>query len=79
MLVVCWTEHLRDGTEYGAKLVDSEAEGLAVMDRLTNHGFGGDSNTTFQLFHLGAEIPLIRETVEIPGPTVKTTQYKVKT
>ena len=77
MFVVCWTEHLRDGTDWGAKLVNTEAEGMAFINRLAGDSFGGD-NTTFQLFHLGVEIPLVREVVEIPGPSTKTVQYKAK-
>ena len=75
MYVVYWCEHLRDGINEGARVVNKTEAALELIDQIKN-GFGGCS-TTFRLFHLGAEIPLTREVVEKPQPSVKTEKYKL--
>lgn len=77
MYVVYYCEHMRDGKEDGAKVVDTIEEALAVIDRIGN-GFAG-SNYSFRLFKLGEEIPLKREVVEEPKPVeiVKRAKFSV--
>lgn len=66
MYVVYFCEHMRDGQEEGAKIVDTVEEALSIVDRIGN-GFAG-SNHSFRLFKLGEEIPLKREVVKEPKP-----------
>lgn len=62
--VVNVVEHLRDGTEYHAKLFHTIDEAMAYIDRVYNEVFAG-CNYSFQLFQLSREIKLeSKEVVE---------------
>lgn len=75
MYVVCATEHLRDGREHWASVVGTEQEALALISK---HAQGIQGTTmSFQLFRLGEEIPIRRETVETPQPPVEQVRYVV--
>jgi len=65
--VVGFTEHLRDGTEYGAKIVATLDDAIHMIERIANSGPYGVS-CTFQLFELGNEVPLKEETEIKPKP-----------
>lgn len=59
--VVHYTEHLRDGHEEGARIVNTLEQALALIEKMANDGpFGG--NCTFRLFGLGKEVPLVEKT-----------------
>lgn len=65
--VVYYCEHLRDGTEEGAKCFDALEEALAFLNKARNDWFAAD-NHTFRLFELGREVRLLEETVEESQP-----------
>jgi hypothetical protein len=77
MYAVYFCEHMRDGEEDGAKVVETVEEALSIINRIGN-GFAG-SNYTFRLFKLGKEISLNREVVEEPKPVemVKRAKFSV--
>lgn len=55
--VVYWREHLRDGIEEGAKVLQGLQPALDFLNKLVAESFAAD-NMDFKLFQLGEEIPL---------------------
>lgn len=76
LYVVYWIEHLRDGNEEGAKIVETVDEGLSLIDKLAN-GFAG-CNMDFKLFELGKEISIVKGAVEAPQPAKKVVKFVVR-
>lgn len=83
--VVYWCEHLRDGEEPGARVVETlatksqasmPAEAEAIINRIAN-GFAG-CNHSFALFELGRQLPLDRGVVETPQPPRTETKFTVR-
>lgn len=70
MYIVYYCENLRDGKEEGVKIVTSLKEAKDVIEEFANDY--GVSNTTFQIFELGKEIPLHLEEGEIQTVTTQT-------
>lgn len=70
MYVVYWCERLRDGTDEGAKVLNSIEGVQELVKQLSRHI--GYSNTTIRLFKLGEEIPLTVEKVLEPQPPKET-------
>ena len=70
--VVYWHEHLRDGNEFGAKVVYSIPDALDLINSLTGHG-----NVDCRLFELGRELPLTTERTEEPQPAKVRTRFKL--
>jgi hypothetical protein len=77
MFVIQWCEHLRDGEEYGTRIVPSLTHALSVINEIAN-GFTG-ANHTFRLFKLGEEIKLVKDDKEvIKSKKVVRREYKVQ-
>ncbi len=72
MYVVAWEEHLPDGREDGAKVVETIAEAEQMVQRLTiSH------NVTCAVFELGKKLALTEVEVFEPQPSKVTKTYKV--
>lgn len=69
--IVHFDEHLRDGHETYAKLVDT----LADAERLINDHVR--QNVSVRVFTVGAEVAITRETVSEPQPAKETVKFKL--
>lgn len=64
--VVFWSEHLRDGTEEGARCYETLEGALEGAGELLE-GFNRH-NLTVRVFTMGEEIPIVVEEVKEPQP-----------
>jgi hypothetical protein len=76
--VVYCHEHLRDGHEYGAKVVGSIEAALREMKQARQNFYGSPHNLELRLFELGPEIPVEEVVTEEPAPPKTSVEFKLK-
>ncbi len=74
--VLYWCEHMRDGREEGARCFETLAEVEAFLNEKAVNFFAFD-NRTFQLFEMGAEVPLTLAKDKVVEQTREVRQFKV--
>ena len=74
--VVCGVEHLQDGQEFFARRFARQSAALEWINQMAAGLLGGAC--TFQLFELGAEVPLESADVTTPQPAKVTRGFRFK-
>lgn len=72
--VAVYEEHLRDGTEDGAKVFigkNAKEQALEWINKLSTHSH----NCEYYLFKLGKQVSIVKQTIEEPQPAKATIKY----